>query len=258
MADETTRREYVEEYVEVAPAPDPVANWLKFGILFLAVTALTAVLYALLVGVINPSSPRTAVEARLVVLRNAATSIPESGKARRDYIDALIISGDMAEAKAQHAKAKKEIKQTFEIAHVDLAELDILFAEKKYNDVVKKSATMVKAEQKRRDDFYKERKKTKNIAGIEVPVEPMVQMLTYQARANGALEKWPEVIKSLTAALKLDPLAADLLVLRADAYRRTGQPDKAKKDFEAALEYIPDFAPALAGLEAIEKGEPPK
>lgn len=253
MADETTRREYVEEYVEVAPAPDPVANWLKFGILFLAVTALTAVLYALLVGVINPSSPRTAVEARLVVLRNAATSIPESGKARRDYIDALIVSGDMSEAKAQHAKAKKEIKETFEIAYVDLAELDILWAEKKYPEVVTKTTAMVKAEQKRRDDFYKERKKSKNIEGIEVPVAPMVQMLTYQARANGAQEKWTEAVKSLNAALKLDPLAADLLILRADAYIEAGQKDKAKKDFEKALEYIPDFAPALAGLEALEK-----
>lgn len=253
MSDETTRREYVEEYVEVAPAPDPVANWLKFGILLLAVTALTGVLYALLVGVINPSSPRTAVEARLVVLRNAATSVPDSGKARRDYVDALIVSGDLGEARSQIAIARKDIKQPLEIAHVDLAELDLLWAQKRYPEVAKKAAEFQKAELKRRKDYLEERRKSRNIQGVEIPVVPMVQMLTYQARAYGAQEQWSQAIKSLDAALKLDPLAADLLILRADAHIENGDKAKAKKDFEKALEFIPDFEPALEGLKALEK-----
>lgn len=252
MADETKNNEVAYEYVEVDQGPDPVAKWLKLGILALAVIALLAVLYALLVGIINPSSPRTASEARLVTLRTAAQTVPDSGKARREYIDALLINGDVRGAKQQLAQARKDIKK-LEIAHVDLAELDILWSQKEYAKVVKVADTAYKNETKRREDYYKERKKEKNIQGIEVPKAPLVEMKAYQGRANGALKKWDEAVKSLSQALKDDPLAADLLVMRADAYVRLGQKDKAKKDLEAALEYIPDFAPALAGLESLKK-----
>jgi len=79
-------------------------------------------------------------------------------------------------------------------------------------------------------------------------------------RAYGATGDWESAITALSDGIGFDPYAADLLVYRADAYYRIGEKAKAKADYERALELIPDYGPAVAGLEQIagdqEKPEP--
>lgn len=252
MSQQSLTDDPMRSYVEVEQGPDPVAWWLKVAILIMIATALTGVLYALLVGVINPQTPRTLFEARLVTLRNVVETVPESGKARRDYVQALLANDRRSDALAQAELAKKQLKD-LDIVFGELAEIDVYWQDKDYDRVVELASAAYANETKRREEYVAKRQKEVNIKNIDIPVQPLVDLLVYEARAAAAGGDFDRAAKSLTAALKLDPQAADLLVLRGTAYRELGQADKARADYEQALEFIPDFQPALDGLEQLGK-----
>lgn len=246
------RYEVVEEISPESNGDDQVAWWLKVVIMLVIVTALVAALYGLMTGVIRPSSPRTAAEAKLITLESVVKTTPESGKAWRDYIAALSATGQKDKAWNQVKLARAKVKG-LDRSYPNLAELDLLWADKDYEQVLKKSAVAIKLENGYRNEYIKAREREgRRINDLDIPVQVPVDILLYQARASGALKDWDAAVKSLTAALKRDPNASDLLVLRAQAYEELEKWDKARADYKQALRFIPDMEPALQGLERVE------
>lgn len=233
------------------PVDDPVVWWLKIAIGMVITIAFVAVIYGLLTGIVSPSSPRTATEARLTLLEATIKQNPESGAAWRDYAAALYASGEKAKARKVVDRATNAVSgldRTFPA----LIELDQLWAEKEYERVVTKAKRAFEADKKYHQEYIAAKARMGvTIRDSDIPSKETIEILLYQARGSGAQGDWTAAIEALTTALTYDPLASDVLVLRGDAYERDGQPDKARADYEQALKYIPDMPAALAGMERV-------
>jgi len=246
-------REY--EVVQISEDKDPVIWWLQVAIAFVVVFALVAVLYGLIAGLINAPTPRTATEARLVLLEQVVRDTPGSGAAWRDYASALYVSGKKSEAKALIGRSRSAVKD-IDRTYPYLIELDILWMEKDYAKVIKKAEESYKADQKYKAEFIQKKARDgRKIRMKDIPTDATIAILLYQGRANGALQKWDEAVAALSKAIELDPRASDLLVLRAEAQVKAGNEAAARKDYKAALTFIPDMPAALEGLKKLDTGK---
>lgn len=230
---------------------DPVAWWLKIAIFLLVVTGIIGVLYALVIGLINPSTPRTATEAKLIVLQNAVKTVPASGAARRDYALALAATGQPDKAMAEIARGKKDLKG-LDKTEVYIAQLSILFDQKKYAEVIKVAQEATTYDQAARAAIIKQYAKPNvKFGDADLPQEAAIQILVFDARAKGATQDWNGAIASLTAAVKRDTQASDLYYMRGSAYQKLGDKAKARADYTTALKYVPGYAPAEQGLKQL-------
>lgn len=237
---------YVEEIVP--DAPDPVLQIMKIGIAFVVVTIVTVVLYAVLVGAFNPSSPRTVSESLLRRTKAAIEQNQKDGKSWAEYARALYLSGSKREARAAIADARKAVTDK-SILWVNNVELDIMLREGDDEAAVKKAEEFVK----KSDEIYLAETKKLEAQGIKIPAEMLdsdstIQLYLLQATAQGNVGKYADAVKTLDKVMKLDPEAADALVMRGYAKLHAGDKDGAKTDFEKALTYLPDDANAQAGL----------
>lgn len=234
---------------------DPVVRVLWFVIAFLLVVGLTGMIYVLMSGAVLDRTPATADEVQLSVAQAAVQANSEDGDAWSDYVTMLTHLERYSEAEREYKRGQKLLKGQ-NLLKLDLAKADLLGAEGKNDDSYELAKKLV-------DDYTKletETLKAEAEKGIIVSPErvaPDVAVRVYltAARAAGRLEEWEEVVSLLTTALKYDPLASDVLVVRGDAYLQLGKKAEARADFEQALTYIPDYAPALSGLEKAGEGE---
>jgi tetratricopeptide (TPR) repeat protein len=227
--------------------------WLKAGIVIVGSAVLMVAVYAVIMGTNGRPEPKTYLEAKVVLLKSYVETEPTSGKAWRDYASALHAAGDRRAAWAAVAKAKKSVRGLSR-RYPLVSELDLLFAEGKYEKVVAQSRKHLDTERAYKRDHIRLRAKE----GIKVRMRDIspnvtVDMLVYQARASGALGNWAAAAKALSKALYWDPKAADILVLRGQAYERLRRFSRAQKDYEKALRYIPGMEAAREGLERLEQ-----
>ncbi|MDO8949171.1 MAG: hypothetical protein Q8S43_04675 [Actinomycetota bacterium] len=240
--------------VTVSGGDDSLIWWMKFAIALLVVVALVGIIYLLSVGILNPTTPRTAIEARLVVLESTVRTNPGSGRAQREYIDTLVASGQVGAAKKQLKLAKESLKG-IELSEVLAAEVSMAFSDGDYAGAAKLADAAYKSDLGAREAWVKEMTgKGIKSSVVDMDSQAVVDILVFGARSRGALKDWDKAIEGLSTALTFSPQGADLFVLRAQAYAEHGEKDKARADFEAALKFIPDFQPALDGLKQL-KGE---
>lgn len=241
---------------EVVDSPrDSVNRTLGYVIIGLVVVGLTGVLYVLLAGIVNPPSPRTLTETELVIAEAGVRTSPQSGDAWSDYVGTLTRLERYREAESQLEKGRKQLKGQ-NLLKINLAGVDL------YGKMADNEKSLKLAEQCV-EDYKKleaEQIKTEAAKGITVAreqVAPKVATKVYftAARAAARSEKWKVATTYLTEALFYDPLGSDILVARGDMYAKMGESDKARADFEKALEYIPDYAPAKQGLDKLGDSE---
>lgn len=252
MPSSNPAREVVVHDGAVTQKADPLVWWLAVTVAFLIVTLLVGVLYALLNGVSSSRAPRTALEARLVILEKAVEDYPQSGDAWRDYISVLAAVGDFRKAEQTLGLARQQVKG-FESGPVGVGELNMLWADKRHDDVIKRAGVIYKEQVDLRKKWEREMwAKNRKVAYSDVEPTVLVEILLLDARARGAKDDWEGSVERLTAALELDPQAADIMALRGSAYAQLKQYEKARADFKGALKYIPDFEPAIAGLNELK------
>jgi len=236
----------------ISSSSDPVVWWLYVAIYLVVVSTVVAVLYGLLVGAINPSSPRTAVEARLLTLKNAAKTLPGSGSARRDYILALYDDGQTDEALAQVAQGKADLTG-IERTEVYVAQLGILDSQKRYDEVLAVANEALTYDQAaRRAIIAGEVKKGLAFTEADLPQTASINILVFKAKAQSEKHDYAGAVDSYTRALSRDPESADLLVARGNEYARMGEKSKALADFKAALQFVPGYAPAIQGQKQVQ------
>lgn len=245
MTDNTAQPAFVRETVNES---DPVARVLGISIFFLLLTALTAVLYFLLTGVVNPPAPRTALETQAVLLEDAVRQNPLSGQVWSDAIKTQTSLRDFDRATALVAQGRKSVKGDQRI-YVDLAAVDLLLVQKKNAEADRLADKVVE-----QDDANREAAKKLLVSkGVQTPPDNIaaelgVKARLAKARTSAALEKWDVAAKMMTEALGFSPNSADLLSMRGDAYLKLGKKAAAKKDFQAALRLAPDYDPARTAL----------
>lgn len=239
--------------VVVESVKDPVESGLRLAILGVIIIGLAGLAYFLFTGVIDPPAPRTALEAQLVAVREATTENPTSGKVWADYVTALVAVGDYSTAENEYENATG-LLQGDQLLLVQIAGVDMLLAEEKYEDAFALAEDTVALEAVERDKIVKKELE----AGVHADPKlygPEIATDAYlgHARAAAALEKWDTVVASLTTALEYTPRAADLLFLRGEAYTELGDTEKATADFTEALRFDPEFEAARTAL--AEMGE---
>jgi len=230
---------------------DPVAHTLVLAILGVIVIALLGLAYVLVSGVVNPTTPRTALEAQLAAVREATIANPASGKVWADYITALVAVEDYGEAE-RVLDQSMEVLQGDNLLLVEISGVEMLLAQEKYDDAFELAEATVALEKEQRDKALREAME-RGIRADPKLYAPDIATDTYlnHARAAAGLDKWETVVASLTTALEYTPRAADLLYLRGDAYLHLDKTDDAVADFNSALQYDPEFEAARSALEKV-------
>lgn len=244
-----------DEVVEVIlePVKDPVESILQYAILGVVILALVGAAYAVFTGVLNPPAPRTALEAQLVAVRQAAEANLTSGEIWADYVTALVAVGDFNGAEQQYERARKVLKAD-QLLLLQIAGVEMRLAEEDYEAAFKLAEDTVKLEASEREKAVRKQMEAGVIADPKL-YGPDIATDTYlgHARAAAALKKWDVAGASLTIALEYSPRASDLYFLRGQAYLQLDETDKAIADFNEALRFNPDFEDARVALE--EAGE---
>ncbi len=252
-AHEVTAPALAEEPAIGRESGDRVVRLLTHGIWFTIVTILCVLLYALLSGVVNPPAPRTIAESTLYSMSALVKQRPTDGKAWADYVEALYATGDKAGAWAALKEGRKKVEHYRTIRQLNVAEVHLLILDGKNKEAVDKSTTYIQ-----NDIDIRTQENARNFERlIVVPYmqqdnAPTVRMFVLRATAQGNLKQWKDAIVSFDNALKLQPEAADVIVMRGWAKVEASDTAGAKKDFEEGLKYLPNDATALRGLQQVK------
>jgi len=222
--------------------------WLQFGVLALVILILAAILWALItVSSLDSAAPRTAMERDIRALEAAVVAQPDSAPTWAKLIRAQAISGDARAAARSVERADTALGTRRGPVGVEAAR--ITFLGEDYESALEEidAALAIVAEETEAE--------RKSLAERGVVMDPDFtaeidarvlkgEILTELGDAQGAVDAY-------TDALEFSGRMADVLLARGLLYEELGKTDEARTDFEAALTYIPDYAPALKALDRI-------
>lgn len=232
---------------------DPLVRKLILAILFLVVSILSVIIYALATGVVDQPAPRTKAESVLFTNAALVRERPKDGTAWADYAEALYATGDKAGAFSAIKEGRVKAKDSTNIRELNVAEVHLLILEGKNKEAVDKSTAYIQDDIDIRDE-----QATANFAKlIVVPYmmqdnDATIRMFVLRATAQGNLKQWTDAIQSLDNALQFNPEAADIVILRGYARMNSGDKAGARTDFETALKFLPNDQAATKGLKELE------
>lgn len=229
---------------------DPVVRTLTFVSLGILALWLSGIASALIFGLLSPTpqAPRTAVERALRVyeqqIRDGATD-PELWA---NYIGTLTSVG-------QYNQAQRAIDRALESAQgkrspILLRQALLHFERGRFEEAIE-VADETMAEAEREQDAENQALQARNIQPVaELPVAYSRAMLL-KADSYTATGDRDSAIAIYDEYLEDNPTAANIFVLRGDLRAQKGDTAGAEEDYRAALQFIPDYEDALAGLERI-------
>lgn len=239
------KRQFMESMLR-----DPVVRWMVYIAGGLVVLFLLTAVGALVTGVLSPTGPRNAAERDLQIAADAARA-GAVGAQLSSYVDALVATGDLTQARVVLDRARASAPATMPLMALDLSEARILSAEQRYPDAVKMATKAM--------DGYKAQweksAETTTPAGIAIKAaglpEGYFDAVLVRAYANVAQKKYKDAITLFDLYLVKVPTASDILIDRGNAKLLTNDKAGAEKDFRAALKYVPYDKDAKAGLKKI-------
>ena len=200
-------------------------------------------------GLTRPQAPRTSVE-RDILASEAQTKVePKNAKAWQAYADALVRAGRYGDASDAIRRGRLNVGQHPIFMS---SEASILLSQGEWQAAIAKAREAVKLALKMRKARVEELSakgivsNPKAFYSDEIVVAEIMIAETYMA--NGRNQ---ESVDAYTRALAQSPLMADVLTARGDVYASMKRYDEARSDYDAALKYGPDYAPALEGLKNL-------
>ncbi len=242
---------------QAAPAParasmfqDPVVRVMTYVAIGLVVLFLATAVGAILTGVLSSNGPRTAAERQLLIASAWANAQGARGEAWASYVDALVATGDLREARAVLDRARASVVSTW-VPDLDLSEARLLRAQKRYAEAAEAADKAMEgyvAEQAARVAASGE---TTSGAGQTEPGENYYNAALVKAYAFVELRRWKDAVGMFDIYISKNLTAADILVDRGNA--KVGMKDTAgaEKDFREALRFVPYDKEAKAGLTRI-------
>jgi tetratricopeptide (TPR) repeat protein len=253
-----------DEVVEtpVSPAPrrrkssmfdDPMVRLMTWIAVGMVVLFLSGILGALMFGLIGNKAPRTAVERRVNELQGLLVTNPKDPDIHAKYILVLVSAGRYSEADDAIKKALKVVDQSAG-ADITIARAKWFLAKKDYKNALA-SVAEAKAIIKKNYDAEMKSDKLPNRSKSFGMNKNFGEAALVAAHVYVAQGDYDKAVKEYSEYLKLDALASDILIERANAYLKLGKTAEAKADFETALKYDPTNEAALAGLKKIGEGK---
>ena len=233
--------------------PDPwskAAGVLAYAIVVVVVTALSAVLYFLVIGVLNPPAPRTAYEARTVVVKSALASNPGNGKTWADLILLSTSMKRLPEAEKAWRDARKVLaKLPDQVIKADLAWAQSLMLQDRFEEAIQQ-ADLVIAEEPRALKALAKGNEIAEEAGL-LGSGALAPAHAVRGHSFAALGRWDRAVDAYSSVLRIDSYSADILLARGEAYLKLGRKDEARADLAKVLTFMPDQVKAKKLLDEI-------
>jgi hypothetical protein len=214
----------------------------------LVVLYLVTVISALLMGILNPTEPRTRAERDIRYYEMLTAQSPKDTSLWKSYVNALMSTKQYLKAQDVIDRASKAIDQK-ETQDFLAAQAELYLATKKYDQAIT-TADEVRAKLKSFHDKAKKTPGTAEAKGLEIN-ENYWDALLVKSEAQAATGDKKAAIKSLDTYIKEKYTASDALVRRGLLKAETGDKAGAETDFRTALKFIPNDPAALAGLKKI-------
>ena len=229
---------------------DPAVRLMAYIAAGLVILFLVTVMGALITGVTAPTGPRTAAERDLMV---ASDQVKQGavGEAYAPYINALVATGDVSQARVALAQARASAVGTSPVTDLDLAEARILSAEKNYNDAAAMAGKAMKGYQAQYDQLVARGGAAASTAENVGLKGGYYEAALVKAYADVNQRKYSDAVAAFDIYMKQNPTAADILVDRGNAKADMKDRSGAEKDFRAALKFVPYDTEAKAGLKKI-------
>jgi len=239
--------------VVVTEERDRPTRLLVWAVVFTALMLVAMLAYAAVTGTFSNTAPRTAQEDALASTAEAIRQNPNDGKQYAIRAETLHQLGETKQAFAVLDQGEKAAaNENPGLLYVLRARTALLNAEGRYAEAVRVGTRAMTAS----DDYLGEqglKLAKKGVTGITGNVQTQLSVDTaiQVAAAYAGLKKWDKAIEMYDYALRLDPLAGDILSLRGWAHLDAGNKAKAKADFQQSLKYLPDDAAALQGMKQL-------
>lgn len=222
--------------------------WLQFGILAVVILILAAVLWALVtVSSLDSAAPRTATERNIRALEAAVLGRPEDAGTWATLIRAQAVSGDVRAAANSVERADAALGTRRGPVGIEVARIS--FLDEDYDGALEEieAALAIVAEETEAE--------RKSLAERGIVMDPdygaEIDARVLKAEILTEMDDQQGAIDAYTEALEFSGRMADVLLARGLLHEELGNSSEARADFEAALTYIPDYAPALEALDRI-------
>jgi tetratricopeptide (TPR) repeat protein len=246
--DEPVGRRQTKQYSGVFR--DPVVRFMSYAAVGILILFLVTVISAIITGVLSPGGPRTLAEKQVAVSGEAVRKGSTDSAIWGDYIASLIASGQYARAKSVIADGRASLDDS-RTADFTLAEARLYNAQKQYDSAIESADTAMKQMNDYQEGLLAAGGSIARGAQLSGLPDNYYAALLVKASAYRGLGEWEKAVEVYDLYLKDEPTAADILIDRGRVKVEAGDKTGAEKDFRAALEFIPDSAEALQGLESI-------
>lgn len=217
--------------------------------LLLIIAILAGGIYLVSFVVSHQGMPSTYSDAVMQDTRAAFESSPRDATAVADYARALTLDGQLSKASSVIQEFRSE-EATSPAPVVTVEEARIEWKRGNADEALLRLETAV-AECDELREFRREQYAARGIF-IEPKMPEIVVAQLLRARILEEGGRFSEAAEALTVALTENPMMADVLTQRGDLFARLGSAPEARADYERALQMIPDYSPALQGLEALD------
>lgn len=228
---------------------DPWVRWLIFAILAVLILVLTGIAYLLYTGAMADRMPRTLVEMQLKDNELEYQAAPGDAEVVAAYARSLIEAERYSRARSVIA-AFESIESTSPNAPVIVEKARLESKTGSAEEALAILDEAIEAAAAQRDAKEKELQ-NKGIF-VRPPAPALVDAALLKSEILSGQGDLTAAIEVLTAALEENPTMADVLVWRGDLYASSGDAASARADYERALTMIPDYGPALSGLQDLQ------
>ena len=227
---------------------DPVVRALAGVLVVLVVLFLSTIVAALVLGVIGTDTPRTARERDLLMGQYETEAGSIDPTVWKQYIGALIDSGRIQEAQQVVDRGMVVLDNTSG-ADMTFAQAQIYYSDGKYEQAIETATEGMDAL-----TAYHE-SQLANPDSAESKGQPISEnywgMLYLRAISYRELGRLDEALTDLDTYLEESAAASDVLTVRGDIHYELGDTEAAEADYRRALTHLPDYAPAIDGLEKL-------
>jgi tetratricopeptide (TPR) repeat protein len=230
---------------------DRLNRRLVYAILVAVTVILGLVAWILVAGLTRPMAPRTAVERDVYAAEAAVRAKSTDQQAWANYAAALVNAGRLSDALAAIADGEKAVGK---VPGLLLAHARVLNAQSDWAGALKEADESIKS------SLALRKKKVDEVAAKGAYADPksfygkeIIAAQVFRAEILVSRARVDDAIAAYSNALEQLAQMSDVLVARGELYARQGRYADARKDYQAALQYIPGYQPALKGLTSLEE-----
>lgn len=223
---------------------DGVTRVLTYASLLVAIGVLALLAYIAYALLAAPKVPRTALERDVLRLEVIVEENPRSPRAWSDYIQSLTKAGLHARAARTIGEARSAVGTATAVTIEEARSRHARGRSEEALELLDGAVEQARGEY----DAAVAALAAKGVVSAPKPVD-LIAALLLRGEVMRGLGDWRGVVDAYTEALELDRTMADIQVARGTAYLELGDATAARRDFEGALRFIPDYEPALEGLE---------